>query len=68
MRQVNILEHALQLICELTATLCLQLRDHCLLSVIAGTPSQKQPFGQIFLVKGLKHILALHNAFMFSTR
>ena len=58
--QVHILEHALQLVGELTATLCLQLSDHVLLSVSASTAAQQQSLRQILLVERLKHVFALY--------
>jgi hypothetical protein len=62
--EIHILEHAFQLVGELAAALCLQFGDHVLFCICAGTASQQQPLGQILLVEGLKHILALqkHNA------
>ena len=57
--EVSILEHALQLVGELAATLRLELGDHVLLGIGAGTAPQQQPLGQVLLVEGFKHILAL---------
>ena len=57
--EVHILEHALQLVGELTAAFGLQLGDHVLLGICTGAASQQQPLGQVLLVEGLKYILAL---------
>lgn len=54
------LEHALQLVGELRATLSLDLGDTKLLRIHAGAAPHEQPPRQDALVEGLKYILALH--------
>lgn len=59
MGEVNVLEHALQLVCELAPAFCFELCDHGLLCIAAGAAPQQQPLCQIFLVECLEDILAL---------
>lgn len=59
--EVHILEHALQLVGELTAALGLQLCDHVLLGIGAGTASQQQALCQVLLVESLEHVFSLRD-------
>lgn len=63
MRKIYVLEHALQLGCELAAALSLELGDHGLLSIVAGAPPQEQPLCQIFFIECFEHILSLQTLF-----
>eukprot|EP00955_Chlamydomonas_euryale_P068803 360241-Chlamydomonas_euryale.AAC.1 len=60
-RQLNVLEHALQLVGELAATLGLELAYHALLRVDRRRLAQQQALGQVLFVERLKHVLALQS-------
>ena len=59
LRQLHILEHALQFRGEAAAALGLELGDHRLLGVDRRTLAQEESLGEILLVEGLEHVFAV---------
>ena len=55
---INVLEHALELVRKLRPTLRFELADGAFFRVNARALPQKQPLGEILLVESFKDILA----------
>lgn len=56
-RNLHVVEHPLQPLCELVTTLNLQLRQHAMLRIIRNGSAIKQALGKVILIITLERVL-----------